>query len=188
MENLIALPSKQMKSNELLEVAKIGKTVGLQGGLKLHSSNDFPHIFSKGVCFETEKMGILEISSCEVEKNLIFFKHFDTPELAQKLVNTVLYMSKNKTKELCTLKKDEFFWFDIEGCDVYEEGVLLGVVQEIQRIAGNDFLDVKTAQKVKNKKTQKNFLIPYVDFYIKNVDIQNKSIEVVGGLALLESL
>lgn len=177
-----------MKSDTLLEVARIGKTVGLKGGLKLHLLNDFPEVFSQGVVLETENCGKLEILRFDLQKNLIFFKDYQTLELAKKLTNSLLFMSKEQTREHCQLKKDEFFWFDIKNCKVYEEDLLLGEVSEIERIAQFDYLHVKSDKHLVDKGLQKNFLIPYVDRYIKSVDIEKKSINVSGGLELLESL
>lgn len=177
-----------MKSDLLLEVARLGKTVGLKGGLKLHTLNDFPEIFCKGALFETKDVGQLEVASFDAKKNLIFFKDYSTPEIAKKLTNRVLLMSKEQTREHCQLKKDEFFWFDIENCEVFEDELLLGRVIEIERIADFDYLHVKSDTAMIERGLSKDFLIPYVDRYVQNVDIANKRICVSGGLELLESL
>ena len=47
--------------DELLEVAKIGKTIGLKGALKLHDKSDFPKQFKKGANFFLGTGEILEI-------------------------------------------------------------------------------------------------------------------------------
>ena len=40
--------------NELLQVARLGKTVGLKGGLRLYNLSDFPTQFKKGAKFLLE--------------------------------------------------------------------------------------------------------------------------------------
>lgn len=177
-----------MKSDELVEVARIGKTVGLKGGLKLHFLNDFPEVFCKNAIFETKNRGKLEVLVFDKQRELITFKEYLSIDDAKQLTNTTLYMTKEQTKEHCKLEEDEFFWFDIIGCDVYEDTTLLGKVDEIERIATFDYLCIKVSSLMTQKGFSKSFLIPYVKRYINSVDIEKKSIKVSGGLELLESL
>lgn len=171
----------------ILEVAKIGRTVGLQGDLKLHFLSDFPEQFKKGAKFQTKKRGVLEVEAFNQSRLLVRFKDFNTPELAQKLVNTVLLTTVEQSRENCNLQKDEFFWFDIVGCEVVEDELVLGVVDEIERISKQDYLVIKTDSKLTDQKLPKSFLIPYIDRFIGNVEIDKKTIYVKRSLEILKA-
>jgi 16S rRNA processing protein RimM len=86
------------------------------------------------------------------------------------------------------LKKDEYFWFDIIDCKVYEDDILLGIVKEIHRFPLNDYLELETDSLLIQKNLPKVFLIPYVkDEYILNVDTSSKTIKVKNSYQILEN-
>ena len=116
--------------DELLEVAKIGKTIGLKGALKLHDKSDFPKQFKKGAKFFLGTGEILEILSFSSANSSVIFVGFDSIEKSQMLVNQTLYQSKEATKKSCKLHKDEFFYFDIIG-DVINEKINEGDILKI---------------------------------------------------------
>lgn len=178
--------SKQMK-NEIL-VARLGKVVGLRGDLKLHNLSDFPEQFSVGATFFASPNLTLKICAYAPESNLVRFCGYESRDSVQSLVNALLYTSKEKTKEQCSLSEDEFFWFDIEGCEVKEDGETLGVVDEIERIGGQDYLHVKSEESYVKAGFAKKFLIPYQEHFICQADIKQKCIHVQNAKALLENL
>ena len=167
-------------------VAQIGKTNGLYGDLKLHLHTDFPEQFKIGYSFETSS-GMLEISRINLKRGLIAFKGYDGIDYAKKLTNTRIYASLEETKERCELKKGEYFWFEIEGCSVIESGEVLGQVTEIQRMADVNYLFIETDSKLVEQGLAKSFLIPYIERYVINADIETKSITTVDAKELLEA-
>jgi len=63
----------------------------------------------------------------------------------------------------------------------------LGVVKDIQRLTTNDYLEVKTDKEF--EEYAKSFLIPYIkDIYIKDVDLEKKTIYTKDAFLLLEVL
>ena len=62
--------------NELLQVARLGKTVGLKGGLRLYNLSDFPTQFKKGAKFLLENGEILEICSFNRENSVVVLSGF----------------------------------------------------------------------------------------------------------------
>lgn len=176
-----------MKSENILEIAKLGRTIGLRGDLKLHFLSDFPEQFKKGAVFSTRKRGDLTILNFDKNRLLVRFEGYESPEFAQKLVNTILLTTIEKTRQNCLLKEGEFFWFDIVGLEVYEEEKLLGKVDEIQRIAEQDYLHVNTDSALIKDGFSKNFLIPYIDRFIIKTNLQEKAIHVKDGFAILQS-
>jgi 16S rRNA processing protein RimM len=170
-----------------LEVARLGKLVGLKGELKLHIHSDFPEQFSVGKVFTTQKNLSLEVASYDVKKGLISFKDFQSRESAAKLVNSFLFTSIEQSEKDCTLEEGEFFWYEIIGMNVKEQSIFLGKIQEIQRIADVDYLVVQTDINLVDQKLSKSFYIPFIERYILDVDKALEEVHVKDALALLEN-
>ena len=176
-----------MNSNDIF-VAKLGKAVGLQGHLRLFIDSDFPEQFKKGATFKTNKKLELKVAEYNSSRELIKFENFNDVDSAKKLTNQELFATLEQTKESCKLKKNEFFWFDLISCDVYENNLLLGKVKDIQRYPLNDYLEIITNEGLVNKGLPKVFLIPHIfDKYVLDVNIENKKISVKDSLIILEN-
>jgi len=171
--------------NKKIPIAKIGKSHGIKGWQKIHLLTDFPEQFKPGTTFSSDKID-LTIDKIDLKKGLVKFKGIDTPEDAKKLTNRMLYTTEEETKENIKLKKNEYFWFEIIGSDVYENGKLLGKVKDIER-ADVDYLVINTDDKLIKKAYPKRFLIDFKR-HVKDVDVENKKIEANGAIEILESL
>jgi len=169
--------------NNKIPIAKIGKTHGVKGWLKLHLLTDFPEQFKAGKTFEADKI-TLTIEHINRKNNTIKFVGFNTPEEARKLTNRVVYSDLESSKEDIKLKKDEWFWFDIIGCEVIEDEKVLGIVEDINRINDIDYIVVKINENLGYK--QKRFLFDFKR-HIIDVDIENKKIIVQNTLPILEA-
>jgi len=172
---------------EKIYVAKLGKTVGLQGQQKLHIDSDFPEQFKKNAKFITDKNQELTVESYNSVNSVVKFVGIDTIEDAKKLTNRQLFTSMEDTKELCQLKEKEFFWFDMMDCIIIEDDKVLGKVIDIQRMPLSDYLLIETSKELVEKKLSNQFLIPYIDDYIINVDINNKKIITKNSYLILEN-
>jgi len=180
-----------------IPIAKLGKSHGIKGWQKIHLLSDFPEQFKPGVTFSSDKID-LTIERIDLKKGLVKFKGIDTPEDAKKLTNRMLYTTVEETRQNIKLKKDEYFWFDIIGCDVYENAQLtveneelngeirLGKVKDIERV-DVDYLLIETDDKLIQLGFPKRFLIDFKR-HIKQVDVENKKIEANGAILILESL
>lgn len=174
--------------NNKVYVAKLGKAVGLKGHLRLFIDSDFPEQFKKGSNFLTNKNFQLTISEYLKDRDLVSFEGFSDMESAKKLTNTELYTTIEQTKEFCKLKDNEFFWFDLISCEVYEDNLKLGVVSDVHRFPLNDYLEVKTDSQLVEKGLPKIFLIPHIfETFIQRVDIENKKIFAVNAFDILEN-
>ena len=191
-------PSKSTpphEPHELIEVAKLGKSIGVHGALKCHLLTDFPEIFQKGVKFfaifssPCEKITHpLTLQNFDPQRHLITFEEITSMEAAKSLTNFILHSTLEDTRKHCALGKEEFFWFDIIGCRVCEAGILLGEVREIQRIGATDYLLVRTDSTLqKSASLAKEFLIPYIAPFIKDTDLETKTIYTQNAKALLEA-
>ncbi len=170
----------------LLEVAQIGRLVGLRGELKLHLHCDFPEQFQRGKIFQTSKGETLEVLSYHQEKGLISFVGYDR-ESAKKLVNTLLLTTPEASMRDCALKDGEFFWFDMIDAKVLDNGLFLGIVEEIERIAITDYLIIRTDELWVKQGYAKRFYIPYIERYILSFDKQKQEIYTKDSLGILEN-
>ena len=176
-------PSKK----ELLHIATLGKSVGLRGDMKLHIKTDFPEQFHSNATFYISPDRQVTIESVNFQRGTIKLQGCNTPEEAKKFTNAKLHTTIERTREECQLEEGQYFWFDIEGCDVYEDGKLLGKVSEIERILDTDYLKIETAKELVAQKLPKTFLLPYDDRCILSVDTKAKKIEATGAYDILEA-
>jgi 16S rRNA processing protein RimM len=175
------------KSNNIF-VAKLGKAVGLNGQLRLFMDSDFPEQFKVGAVFNTNRNLKLKVSEYNSSRELIKFENYNDVDTAKKLTNQELYSTIEQTKEYCKLGKNEFFWFDLISCDVYENNLKLGKVKDIQRYPLNDYLEVVTDDLLVEKGLPKIFLIPHIfDKYVSDIDIEKKIINVINSFEILEN-
>lgn len=174
-------------NSEFLEVAVVGKTVGLKGQLKLNNKSDFINQFKKGAIFYDKNSNEFEVESFDKAKLLIKFTGYNDIDSAKILTNKILYTTKADTIKNCKLKKDEFFYFDIIGCKIVENNQVLGIVEDIEKFPMNHMLLIKTSDELTQKNTPKNFYIPYNDRYIISVDIKNKTIFSKDSIDILEN-
>ena len=168
-----------------IPIAKIGKSHGIKGWQKLHFLTDFPEQFKPGREFSSDKIN-LTIEKIDTKRKLVKFKGIDTPEDAKKLTNRMLYTTEEETRENVKLKKDEYFWFDIIGCEVFEDNKKLGIVKEIER-ADEDYLVINTDENLIKEGYPKRFLINFKR-NVEDVDVENKKITANSALDILESL
>lgn len=155
----------------LVLVAKLGRTVGMQGFVRLHNLSDFPEQFECGASFFDKNSRVLKIKARNAQS--VLFEGFESLESAKMLVNLELFQSVEKSRANCKLNKDEFFYFDIIGLEVFENGLLLGIVKDILP-AGNDLLLIKSDESLVKKGFASEFYLPYVDFYVKSVELGAK--------------
>ncbi|WP_373036869.1 ribosome maturation factor RimM [Sulfurimonas sp.] len=170
-----------------LHIATIGKTVGIKGDMKFHIHCDFPEQFQKNSTFLTNKNNTITLSDVNLERGLIKIAGINTVEDAKKFTNVKLYTTREETRKNCHLEEGEFFWFDLEDCEVYEDGKLLGVVNEVERITISNYLNVKTNDELVKAGSAKSFLIPFHKPFILNTDIDKKIITVSGAMDILEA-
>jgi len=172
---------------EKIYIAKLGKTVGLKGQQKLHIDSDFPEQFKKNTKLTTDKNQELIIETYNTASNVVKFIGIDTIEDAKKLTNRQLYVSTEDTRESCKLGKKQFFWFDMMDCIIKENGETLGKISDIQRMPLSDYLMIDTDENLIKDGFANSFLVPYLDDYILDVDIDAKTILVQNTKDILEA-
>ncbi len=173
--------------SELVEVALLGKTVGLKGFVRLHNRGDFPNQFKKNAIFYDGDGNELVVKNHNSTNDTIVFCGFEDVDSAKTLTNKTIYTTKEETRKNCKLKKGEFFYFDVIGCEIYENNQRLGEVEDIDEVGANHLFLVKTDGNLISKGLEKNFYILYIDVYIEKVDVENKKIYTKNAILILEN-
>ena len=178
--------SKQSRE-PLLHIATVGKTVGIKGDMKLHLKTDFPEQFVKGASFLSNGKEKITLSDVNLERGLVKLNGITNPEDAKKFTNAKLYTTYEETRKNCHLDDGEYFFFDLEDCEVFEDGIKLGVVNEVERITLTNYLSIKTDEALVEKGYAKKFLVPFIEPFKVCVDIDAKRIELRGAMDILEA-
>jgi len=167
-------------------IAQIGRTIGLWGDLKFHLYTDFPEQFKIGNTYKSSR-GDLTIADINFTRGTIKFRGFESIDSAKKLTNTKIFANEAQTKENCDLKEGQYFWFDIIGCTLMQEKIVLGMVTEIQRMGDTDYLVIDTDKAFIGAGLSKNFLLPYIEHYVIDVDIKEKIVYTKDAKDILEA-
>jgi 16S rRNA processing protein RimM len=175
-----------MSKQQRFFIAQVGKTHGLYGDLKLHLHTDFPEQFKAGYSFQTSS-GVLEVKEVNLTRGIISFRGYEGIDSAKRLTNTKIYATLEETKERCKLKDGEHFWFEIEGCKVSEDGVILGIVTEMQRLADVNYMFIETDAALIEEGFSATFLVPYIDRYLVKTDVEAKTVFTKDAKDILEA-
>lgn len=151
------------------KIGKIVKTQGLKGEVRVFSTTDDIYRYDE---LETFYIGKDLNTDYNVEKvrykgNLVIMKikGIDTVEMAEKIVNKNIYVSREESKEL---DEDEFFIADMIGIDVYTvDNKHVGVLDDVLQYAANDVYVVKG-------ENNKEYLIPAVMKFVPEIDIEER--------------
>ena len=159
-----------------LKVGKIVNTHSLRGEVKVISSTDLEEErFKKGskllITRGNQVIEEVEVESYRSHKNslLVKFKGIDSINEAEKFKNLQIKVDSENISEL---EENEFYFHEIIGCRVFDENnTILGEVVEILTPGANDVWVIKG-------ENGKEILIPYIADVVKNVDVQNKKIDI----------
>ena len=167
---------------DLVAIAKIVKSRGLRGEVSADVLTDFPERFenleSVIALLPDGTRRNLKIEDFRFQKNriLLTFEEIDSIEAAEDLRGCEICIPES---EAVTLEEDEFFDWQLAGCEVKTvEGEKLGFVKELMRTGGTEILVVEGAEK--------EFLIPFASSVCTEVDVENKLIRVDAPEGLLE--
>ena len=161
---------------EYLLVGTIVKTVGLKGEVRIYPSTHFRdsrfkvgnHVFLLDENGEKYKSLTIKKHNKIGEMDQLIFEEISSIEEAQLFVRKDLFVEKDRS----FLKKDTYFFDDLVGCKTYfDRGDFIGEVIKVEEYNSYATLRVQTEQK-------KTVLIPFVNAFIKEVDIDEKIIVV----------
>jgi 16S rRNA processing protein RimM len=157
-----------------LTIGKIINVRGLQGELKIASLTDFPLLrYRKGNTVYLEKNGqylplIVKSSHHQPGTDFVQFEGFLDINLVKDWMNLYLYADKDTIR----LKPGNFFYEDLMGMGIEDElSQSLGRVIAIDRIANRINLRM-------GRQDKPDVLIPFIDVFIKKVNVEKKIITV----------
>ena len=172
------LERRQRKAFDHKNEVMIGKIVGvhgIKGEVKVKSESD---VFERQIkvldtvpVYRGTKREELQLESMRRHKGLyiIKFKGLNDRTEAEERIGGEIWIDRSKQVEL---GEDEFYFFDLMGCEVFnEDGRKLGVVKGILEQPASHILEVE-------KEDGKEVLIPFLSQFVKDVDVKNKKIVV----------
>ena len=160
---------------EYLLLGYITGAYGLDGTMRVLSKTDFAkERYKKGnkifICSQNGGKKELTVKSFRKsgQFDLVKVEEINTKEEADSLKSNELQALKNDLK----LKKGEYYFCDIVGCKVLDENKNeLGFVKIVEEYPAQLTLRVL-------RNNGKEFQVPFVKAFIKNVDIENKVIVI----------
>ena len=154
-------------------IGRIGRPRGLKGEFFINSFSESSEAFLKYKNFflysESELVPVdFEYLKKQNQKIIGKISDINTPEDAERIKNSDLFLDKNDLPEL----EDSYYWHELIGMKVINlDGDALGEVIAINNYGSNDMLEVKTKEK--------KLLIPFVkNRIIFDIDKEKKVINV----------
>lgn len=151
---------------EFIETGKIVNIHGLKGEVKVMPWSDVPNFICEfDVLYCGKERKVYEVESARVHKNMVLikFRGVDSPEAANLLRNSIVYIDRNDIE----LDEGTYFIQDLIGLTVKDAdtGEEYGTVKDVFETGANDVYEVK--------KGEKTFLVPAIPDVIVNTDIEN---------------
>ncbi len=156
---------------EYIAVGKIINTYGIKGQVKVYPYTDEIDRFSelKTVYIGQNKLKV-EIENVKYHKGFAILKLFGFNNINEVLLfkDELLYIDDKNLKKL---PENHYFIFDLLDCEVVDiSGKKLGYLSEVLQYSSNDVYTVKN--------NNKEYFIPAVKEFIKEVNIAEKRIVV----------
>lgn len=158
--------------DDMLATAIIRTSFGVKGHLKLTLfSEDYKHLKDLKTVLLKKDRRTKELEIEEVRKSgkdvLIKFVNIDSPEKAKLLNGYTIYVPRENASKL---KKGEIYLSDLIGCNLTVKGENIGVITTFYEGAQAPLLEVKLESKT--------ILVPYMAVFVKEADLENKTLEL----------
>ena len=158
----------------MIRVGKITNTHGHKGAVKVLSMTDNPERFEElqeVFLLDGDKKEKLTINSVKYQKsNLILeIKEIKDMNQAELYKGKYLFIAK---KDINPLPEGRYYIFQLVGLKVYEKDNFLGEITEVIETGSNDVYIVKS------KDREKDILVPALKKVVKNIDLENKTMQV----------
>lgn len=156
-------------------LGKCVNTHGIKGEIRILSN-----FLDKELVFKKNFKLYFGEEKCEEIINS-YRKHKEFDMVTLENINNINDVLKYKGKKVYFVREDinnkEYILEDLISFKIIDNEKTLGIIDDFMYNNGNVLLHIKA---------EKNFYIPYNDFYVKKVDIDNKSVVVenVEGLIL----
>ncbi|MBI2681698.1 MAG: 16S rRNA processing protein RimM [Acidobacteriales bacterium] len=167
---------------EYVTIARVARTQGRRGEVAADILTDFPEKFAERKrLFAQAKSG--ERRELQVEDHwphkgrmVLKFAGFDSIGEAEALIGCELQLP---IAERASLEAGAYFVSDLVGCRLCDGGKEIGMIESLDFSSGD-------APNLKVKSGEKEYLIPFAEQYLRNVDTSSKRIEMELPSGLLD--
>lgn len=151
------------------KVGQIVNTQGLKGEVRVYPFTDDINRFDdlKEFYLGKDLNTTLEVEKVRYKGNMVIMKikNIDTVEMAEKLKNKFMYVSRENGREL---EEDEYFISDMIGIDVYTvDGTLVGKLDDVLQYSANDVYVVKGLE-------GQEYMIPAIMKFVPTIDMNER--------------
>lgn len=162
--------------DEYLLLGYITGSFGLDGTVRILSKTYFAEkryqegneVFIYNANLDGRVKAKVESFRCNEQFDFVKFDIINTKEEADNFKGSEVQVLKNSQD----LDVGYYFFSDLENCVVIdEENNQIGKVEKVEEFPAQFNLRIKV-------KNGKQILVPFVDFFVKNVDIKNKTITI----------
>ncbi len=163
-----------------ITIGVVQKPFGIKGELKVKPETDFvSDRFNVGNVIYinlNQKITQHKIEHARMHKGSVLLKleGLDSLNDVEFYHRALVQIEKEAQHEL---ESDEFYFTDLIDLNVYVDGEFLGVVSEVMDLPAHPVLRVKTDEDDK--------LIPFVETFVEEVDLDSKRIDVIHMEGLL---
>lgn len=149
---------------QYLEAGKIVTTHGIKGEVKIMPYTDYPELLCEfDRLFLGKNHEEINVERSRVFKNMVIAKleGYDTPEVAERLRNKILYMHRDDLE----LDEDTYFIQDLIGIEVSDadSGFVYGKITDVMQTGANDVYVVQGKDR--------EYLIPAIPEVVITTDI-----------------
>lgn len=165
--------------NNKFEIGIIAGGHGLKGELKVYPYTDDPANLLKSKLFYFKDREWKPVSLKQSGKFIVIgFNEIKSREEADAMKGISLFIDK---EDATPLKDGAFYIRDLIGCEVFENKVLLGVLEDVLQTGANDVYSVIS-------ESGNEILIPAIKSVVKSIDIEDRKIEVELIEGLVENI
>ena len=173
---------KEGSPENLLLAGEVVRPHGLDGRLKVRSYAQSEKSFlQSGTIFLKPRSGgtkAFTVSSVRPHKSNLLLKleELNSLDEAEEFRGATLFIRRDS---LVPEEKDEYFWFDLIGLEVYlDTGKYIGTIQQILPTGGNDIYVVREGET--------EVLVPAIHEVVKKVDLDARKMIITEMEGLLD--
>ena len=162
---------------EKIKVGKIVNAIGLKGEVKVYNYSDSSEIYEiTPEMYVGDKL--MEIENVRLQKNMVVLKiaGIDDRNAAEAAKGRDILITEDDLPEL---EEGEFYVRDLIGMTVIENGVVLGNVKDVLQNTAQDVFEIE-------RENGKQLLLPRVDEFVLDIDLDTREIKVNLPDGLLE--
>ena len=184
MTDSAATPATGNVPDDLIEVGYISGAYGLRGGIRVtpHSTDADALLNVKTWWLDKPSLRSVSVRTAKMHGGDVIATLVGMPgrDAAEALKGTGVHISR---AAFPALEEDEYYWSDLIGMDVVNlEGEALGKVSDMMSNGPQSILRIQPVAIPDSTEKAPERLVPFVDQFVKHVDLKAKKITLDWGL------